>query len=603
MKDGFQKGTLINVLGPKAEPMNRSRMSSSSAKRDSQSGRLGSERKHPSHNSSFAVASLRDPLQELPSSTTRMTIYATVATALLLLSALRSVVATHEHPEVNSTSGLIVGHRAQNRTKTFEFLGIKYGQAPVESLRFAAPIRYVAPAGTVYNASSWHANCPANIPPESKYPNFTGEGFAIYNQFTAHLGDPQSEDCLALNIWTKTASDVGASNKPVFVFFHGGRFTIPGPHSPFYNGQYLADTEDVVVVTVNYRLGIFGFPGAPGLEQNAGLRDQRSAVEWVRDNIAGFGGDCERIIILGQSAGASSVDYYAYAHQDDPIVAGLISHSGTAFSFIPNDVSYSQSLFYNVSATLGCGDSTADSAVVVECVRRKNTTDVLAAARFAPALPTTALAQATFHPTVDNVTVFSDYVPLAKSGAFAKIPYLAGNCNYEAGFYRVGAYAANITLTPAQWQLFNQRAFTCPTKYATDARAQHGVPTWRYRYMADWKNLRLYPASRDYPDSGTYHGSDMDMLFGTAYDVTGRRNSLQEELTSRYFMGAWAAFGRDPTAGLEVYGWPMSRSNTSSLVQLAYDNQAIPSIVSPDLYDSSCPPVDENNPLPGRGAF
>ena len=158
MKDGFQKGMLmrlINVLGPKAEPMDRSRMSSSSAKRDSQSGRLGSERKHPFHNSSFAVASLCDPLQELPSSTTRMTIYATVATALLLLSALRSVVATHEHPEVNSTSGLIVGHRAQNRTKTFEFLGIKYGQAPVESLRFAAPIRYVAPAGTVYNASSW----------------------------------------------------------------------------------------------------------------------------------------------------------------------------------------------------------------------------------------------------------------------------------------------------------------------------------------------------------------------------------------------------------------------------------------------------------------
>ncbi|KAK5149886.1 hypothetical protein LTS14_010601 [Recurvomyces mirabilis] len=538
-----------------------------------------------------------------------MTIYATVASALLLLSALRSVVATHEHLEVNSTSGLIVGHRAQNRTKTFEFLGVKYGQAPVESLRFAAPIRYMAPAGTVYNASSWvplhtrsarafmsmclpshrqHADCPANIPPKSTYPNFTGKGFAVYNQFTAHLGNPQN---------------VGVSNKPVFVFFHGGRFTIPGPHSPFYNGQYLADTEDVVVVTINYRLGIFGFSGAPGLEQNVGLRDQRSAVEWVRDNIAGFGGDCERIIILGQSAGASSVDYYAYAHPDDPIVAGLISHSGTAFSFIPNNVSYSQSLFYNVSGTLGCGDSSADSAAVVECVRSKNTTEVLAAARFAPALPTTALAQATFHPAVDNVTVFSDYLPLAKSGAFAKIPYLAGNCNYEAGFYRVGAYAANITLTSAQWQLFNQRAFTCPTKYATDARAQHGVPTWRYRYMADWENLRLYPAWRDYPDSGTYHGADMDMLFGTAYDVTGRRNSLQEELASRYFMGAWAAFGRDPRAGLEVYGWPMSRSNTSSLLRLAYDNQAVPSIVSPDVYDSSCPPVDENNPLPGRGAF
>lgn len=74
----------------------------------------------------------------------------------------------------------------------------------------------------------------------------------MYNKFTAHNNNSQSEDCLALNIWTKAAADRGEENQPVFVFFHGGRFTIPGPHSDFYHGQYLSSAQDVVVVTVRY---------------------------------------------------------------------------------------------------------------------------------------------------------------------------------------------------------------------------------------------------------------------------------------------------------------------------------------------------------------
>ncbi|TKX18912.1 hypothetical protein C1H76_8801 [Elsinoe australis] len=525
----------------------------------------------------------------------------------LLLLALTSIcTGSHiDNPSVSSTSGEIVGHRAPDQTATFEFLGIKYGNAPVGALRFAAPSRYIATNGTVYNASTWNPDCPANIPSVTTFPNFTGNGFAIYNQFTAHNNNTQSEDCLALNICTKSPKDLGRSNKPVFVFFHGGRFTIPGPHSPFYNGKYLADHEDVVVVTISYRLGIFGFSGAPGLEQNAALLDQRSAVEWVRDNIAGFGGDPKRIIIFGQSAGGSSVDYWAYSYPDDPIVAGHISHSGTALSFVPNNISYAQSLFYNVSGTLGCGNSSADSTVVVECVRSKNVSSVLAAARIVPPLPSQALSQAAFHPTVDNVTVFSleEYTARSQAGAFAKIPYLAGNGDYEAGFYRVSAFAANRTLTPDQWGLFNQRAFTCPTKYATEARVKAGVPIWRYRYMADWDNLRLYNAFNGYPDSGTYHGADLDMLFGTAEDVTGEANTAAEDETSRYIMGAWAAFGRDPRRGLSGYGWPSYGSNSSSLVLLGDGNQPEPRFVGAQLYDEACPPVEQNDPLPGRGAF
>ena len=406
-----------------------------------------------------------------------------------------------------------------------------------------------------------------------------------------------------MNVWTKAASNIGILNKPVFVFFHGGRYAIPGSHSPFYNGQYLAASQDIVVVTVSYRLGIFGFSGAPGYKHNAGLRDQRSAVEWVRDNIAGFGGDSKRIIIFGQSAGGAAVDYWPYAYKDDPIAAGLISHSGTSLSYLPNTLEYSQSLFYNVSGTLGCGDNTTDAATVVACVQSKNITQVLAAARIVPALPSQALTQATFHPTIDNTVVFANYTNLGEIGAFAKVPYLAGNGDYEAGFYRVSAFAANKTLTPEQWQLFNQRAFTCPTKYAVDFRVKYDVPTWRYRYMGDFDNLKLYGSSGSYRDSGAYHGTDLDMLFGTAYDVTGTSNTLLEEATSRYIQGAWAAFGRSPSLGLDIYGWPSYKLKSSALVRLGYGDQPIPSFVSPSLYDAACPPVAQNDPLPGRGAF
>ena len=163
---------------------------------------------------------------------------------------------------------------------------------------------------------------------------------------------------------------------------------------------------------ISYRLGIFGFAGAPGVEKNAALRDHRAAVEWVHENAASFGGDPSRIVIFGQSAGGASVDYWAYAWKNDPIVSGLIPMSGTSLSFVPNTAEYSQSIWYNVSQTIGCGSPANDSAAVVSCVRSANMSTLLAASAKVAGLPTLALSQATFHPTVDNITVFTDYEQL-----------------------------------------------------------------------------------------------------------------------------------------------------------------------------------------------
>lgn len=255
---------------------------------------------------------------------------------------------------------------------------------------------------------------------------------------------------------------------------------------------------------------------------------------------------------MGQSAGAASADFYAYAYKDDPIIAGIIEHSGTAVSFVANTPSYSLSSFYNVSGTLGCGGPNDDPATVVECVRAANYTAVLAAAAKAPALPSPALPQPVFHPTVDNKTVFTydTYLSKSTSGDFAKVPYLTGNNNNEDGTYRLNAFAANITLTDAQWEAFDDAAFVCPSSFEAKNRAANGVPTWRWVNYGDWDNLRLYN------DSGAYHGSEMTLVFNTTYIVTNTPDSDDELRVSQWFQIAWATFASDPVAGLTTLGWP-----------------------------------------------
>lgn len=196
-------------------------------------------------------------------------------------------------------------------------------------------------------------------------------------------------------------------------------FSIGNTNSPFYDGQRLAANTDVVVVTLTYRLNIFGFPGSPGIAQNLGLRDQRLAMQWIRDNIAGFGGDPKKLTIFGQSSGGVAADWWTFAYQKDPIVHGIISESGNAFSFPLNTPAKTVSNWYNVSESLGCGGS----GDTVMCMQRQNWTAILAAASKLPAAPGGNPVRSTpaFYPSVDNVTVFSDYSALLEAGRYAKI--------------------------------------------------------------------------------------------------------------------------------------------------------------------------------------
>lgn len=195
--------------------------------------------------------------------------------------------------QVQISSGRL---RGSERGGVLSFKGIPYGQAPEGELRFQPP-RPAKPWTGVYSATR-----PGPVPIQPAIPLF---------RFLNAGAARQSEDCLYLNVWTP---GLGRPRRPVLVWIHGGGFLVGSGSTPVYDGKLLARTGDLVVVTINYRLGALGYVHLDGLQSggleqssNLGTRDQIAALQWVRENIAEFGGDPENVTVCGQSAGAMSV--------------------------------------------------------------------------------------------------------------------------------------------------------------------------------------------------------------------------------------------------------------------------------------------------------
>lgn len=476
---------------------------------------------------------------------------------------------------VQTSSGPVTGHAAKNHSEVSEYLGIPYAQAPVGNLRFSAPVAFNGTA--TLNGSSFGLSCPVQPSSGSSY---SAEGLAAANVTAVSVSilnnmspvGAYGEDCLNLNIWTKPQT--GEAKKAVLIWIYGGGFQSGTTDIPAYNGNNLAAEQDVVIVSINYRLNILGFPGSPTTPNNLGLLDQRLAVEWVRDNIAHFGGDPTRITLFGQSAGGASVDFYGYAWASDPIVAGLIPESGTAFSWgLPNQASRSAAAWYNVSQTLGCGNASSDSASVLSCMRSKNYTAIMAAL---PSLGGTAGILGSFGPTADDKVVFSNY----SSRTPASVPMLIGNNNYEAGLFRTEFALAGIIYPDAFWDAFDLQEFTCPAGARANASVAAHNPTWRYRYFG------IFPDTAISPEAGTWHAAEVPLLFNT--NIPTPAATPAEIEIAAYMRGAWTTFAKDPKQGLIKYGWPTYNTSQDTLVRLAYNNITGPNLINPRRYDADC---------------
>jgi len=273
------------------------------------------------------------------------------------------------------------------------------------------------------------------------------------------------------------------------------------------------------------------------------------------------------LTVARQSAGGLSVDIYSYAWVEDPIVNAFIPHSGAISSssagiLQPNN----NAAWFNTSVALDCGDASAGLQASISCVRTKPFQALLDATR-----PENALAgvAGSFSPTIDGKVIFADAAQRLEDGNFIKRPYFIGTTNYEAGLFKLVASASNITTPEIVWDLLNLIAFNCPARSAAQARADAGVPVWRYRYFGEFPNTRLSIN----PPSGAWHGSELPIVWGTSAYASGRPNTAAETSISNYMRGAWAAFAKDPESAFTraPYSFPRysSRSESSSLASLS----------------------------------
>ncbi|KXG46616.1 Carboxylesterase, type B [Penicillium griseofulvum] len=368
-----------------------------------------------------------------------------------------------------------------------------------------------------------------------------------------------------MNIWAPSVKHQGQELHAVMIFIHGGSYDSGGSSAAYYDGTDLVQNHDVIVVTLNYRLNVFGFPNSPDIDpskQNLGLLDQRLAIEWVHQNIAKFGGDPNRILLFGQSAGAASVDIYSYAYPDDPLVSALALESGTAplLTTAPDHQNWN-----GLSIALGCG--VGDKSF--KCMSQVPMMKIVEAR---------AKGVYTFFPIVDDVLVFSDYSARAKSGKLARLPTLAGINEREV------TALLPLSLTSVDDTAIyktTQRVYNCPLRDSVRIRLSQNVPIWRYLYHGNFSNLSPTPWL------GAYHGSEVPLIFGN-YNMSTVTPSSKEVEASRYMQGGWVAFANNPRTGLSTYGWPRFNFDELTLINLALNNTTPAIFTFASSWDNDC---------------
>ncbi|XP_070551024.1 cocaine esterase-like [Ptychodera flava] len=268
-----------------------------------------------------------------------------------------------DDPIVEVKSGKVAGRvvefaheDVEVKRTVYVFRGIPFAEPPVDDLRFRAP-EPKSPWEGVHDAKELGAACMQ--PPSPIFPLD---------------GESQSEDCLYLNIY---APQTGADKLPVMVWIHGGGLVI-GSGGTGYNGTALAAIGDVIVVTINYRLGPFGYlsTGDEHATGNYGFLDQVLALQWVQDNIAAFGGDANKVTIFGESAGAISVEYLMLSPMTNGLFTRAIMESGTSTmpAIFLSDKTKQSRLAHGFGRLSNCEKDTSEE--LVQCLRSVSAEDL-----------------------------------------------------------------------------------------------------------------------------------------------------------------------------------------------------------------------------------
>ncbi|XP_069105778.1 carboxylesterase 4A-like [Argopecten irradians] len=308
-----------------------------------------------------------------------------------------------------------------------QYRSIPYAKPPIGPLRFAKSVAAV-PWNGVRDASKFGPSCMQPPYPET-------------DKFLPSL--KQSEDCLFLNVYVPGNTTVG-SNKHVMVWVHGGGFFVG--QAMLYDGSFLASQGDVIVVTVNYRLGIFGFLSTMDshLPGNYGLWDQRLALQWVQENIALFGGNPKSVTIFGESAGAISASLQSINPLNKGLFQRAIVQSGTAMmnaAIWKNAKTYAR----DAGVMLNCSTTTSKlDDYFVRCMRSlplDNLLNVQNDLFIRDSLNFGRTFQAIMGPVIDNILIPDSPLKLLSNKSspsfkfFLSLGFMAGNVNQEGSLF------------------------------------------------------------------------------------------------------------------------------------------------------------------------
>jgi len=439
--------------------------------------------------------------------------------------------------------------RGAQRDGMRSFLGVPYALPPVGELRWRPPQPPQAWSGS-RDALQFGAEC------------MQGRGR------TAVL---MSEDCLFLNLWV--ADKPKSHHLPVLVWVHGGAFMVGSAGQPTYDGASLA-RQGIIVVTLNYRLGRFGFLAHPALTQanpdeplgNYGLMDVLAALKWVHTNIKAFGGDPRKVTLAGQSAGGAAV----YDLTTSPLAAGLFSkaiiESGV---FSTPSTSFAKAEAAGAAAALTWDPNAKDAAAL----RRLSATQVQGDA---------AALSGNFGPMIDGKLLTQDIATAFDEGQNVKVPLLIGSNNYEAGFFGNAAQGLAQRLATVwprvtamydgygtqrtdlvELQLTTDMMITVPTRTAARASASHGAPTFLYYYSY------VRPSQRERVP-GASHMDEVYALFGHMNLMPGDPPDQPDALpVVAALQERWARFVITGSPASKTEPWPALDLDNQQLLEFS----------------------------------
>lgn len=515
---------------------------------------------------------------------------------LMTTSAHAEVQPSEAPPTVQTAQGMISG-KLINQVRAY--LGIPYAAAPVGELRWQAPQPPAAWRGT-RDGSVFGQRCaqPSSIlSPESV-----------------------NEDCLFLNV--HVPNNIGHGKLPVMVWLHGGAF-LSGSAAD-YDMTKMAQKANAVIVSINYRVGAFGFFRQPELvaqkkSSNLGLQDQQAALRWVNAQIGRFGGDASRVTLFGQSAGGASVCLHMVSPQSKGLFHRAILQSGACHLLTSTPAAVMQDQSTALGVKLGCASGPGQLA----CMRKKSAAEVMRSS--VPNGNEINGVNIRWTPVQDGISLTGDPESQVRNGQFHRVPTIVGSTHDEGRLFVATEYhqallapvnqlqvdeyinkiAANNSVMAARLRdtytaqaygtldlafsaLLTDYYFSCDAMRDAEAFSRH-VPTYNYEFTEANAPLPQDPLM----PLGALHGAELIFLFQNNSLVPGPLNltASQQKLSDQMirYWGRFAATG-NPN-GLFTPYWPRFGAHRPS--SLNFNSSAL-SIFGPASFrqDHHCAVID-----------